>query len=74
MSVPSVTTNWSRSDVEWRRTTYHTPQDDMSQAFDFNAAATHVKLNFLIGFLVCQDNSRPSWNKGDFFGGRFPRN
>ena len=74
MSVPSDTTNWSRLDVDWRRTTYHTPQDDMSQAFDFNAAATHVKLNFLIGLLVCQDNSRPSWNKGDFFGGRFPRN
>jgi hypothetical protein len=74
MTVPSDTTNWSRLDVDWRRTTYHTPQDDMSQAFDFDAAATHVKLNFLIGLLVCQDNSRPSWNKGDFFGGRFPRN
>jgi len=43
----------------------------MSQTFDFNAAATHVKLNFLIGLLVCEDTDRPAWNKGDFFGGRF---
>lgn len=71
MTVPSDTVNRSRSDVDWRRTTYHTPKDDMNQPFDFNAAATHVKLNFLIGLLVCNDDARPSWNKGDFFGGRF---
>ncbi len=74
MTVASDTVDRSRSDVDWRRTTYHTPQDDMSQAFDFNAAATHVKLNFLIGLLVCEDTTRPSWNKGDFFGGRFAGN
>jgi Zn-dependent M28 family amino/carboxypeptidase len=71
MTIPSDTVDRSRSDVDWRRTTYHTPQDDMSQPFDFNAAATHVKLNFLIGLLVCQDSGRPTWNKDDFFGGRF---
>ena len=70
-TIASDTVDRSKSDVDWRRTTYHTPQDDMSQAFDFNAAATHVKLNFLIGLLVCEDAQRPSWNKGDFFGGRF---
>jgi hypothetical protein len=72
-TVPGDTTDRSRSDVAWRSTTYHTPQDDMSQAFDFDAAATHVKLNFLIGLLVCEDPTRPTWNKGDFFGGRFGR-
>ena len=70
-TVASDTVDRSRSDVDWRKTTYHTPQDDMSQTFDFNAAATHVKLNFLIGLLVCEDAGRPEWNKGDFFGGRF---
>ena len=69
-TVASDTVDRSHSDVDWRRTTYHTPQDDMSQAFDFDAAATHVKLNFLIGLLICEDKERPSWNKGDFFGGR----
>jgi len=72
-TVAADTVDRSHSDVDWRRTTYHTPQDDMSQAFDFNAGATHVKLNFLIGLLVCEDPSRPSWNKGDFFGGRFAK-
>jgi hypothetical protein len=72
-TVPGDTTDRSRSDVAWRSTTYHTPQDDMSQTFDFDAAATHVKLNFLIGLLVCEDPTRPTWNKGDFFGGRFGR-
>lgn len=73
ITVPGDTVDRSHSDVDWRRTTYHTPQDDMSQAFDFNAAATHVKLNFLIGLLICEDPARPTWNKGDFFGGRFGR-
>jgi hypothetical protein len=73
MTVPSDTVDRSRSDVDWRRTTYHTPHDDMNQAFDFDAAATHVKLNFLIGLLVCEDGTRPAWNKDDFFGGRFSR-
>ncbi len=69
-TVVGDTVDRSRSDVDWRKTTYHTPQDDMSQAFDFDAAATHVKLNFLIGLLVCEEKERPTWNKGDFFGGR----
>ena len=70
-TIAADTVDRSRTDVEWRRTTYHTPKDDMTQAFDFNAGATHVKLNFLIGLLVCEDPTRPTWNKGDFFGGRF---
>lgn len=61
----------AESDVAWRRTTYHTPQDDMTQAFDFEGAATHVKVNFLTGFQVANDPQRPVWNKGDFFGGKF---
>ncbi|HTI09614.1 MAG TPA: M28 family peptidase, partial [Puia sp.] len=72
-TIASDTVDRSHSDVDWRRTTYHTPQDDMSQAFDFNAGATHVKLNFLIGLLVAEDPTRPVWNPGDFFGGRFDR-
>ena len=70
-SVATDTVDHSRTDVAWRSTTYHTPQDDMTQAFDFRAGATHVKLNFLIGLLVAEEATRPAWNKGDFFGGRF---
>ncbi|WP_223815911.1 M28 family metallopeptidase [Adhaeribacter rhizoryzae] len=57
--------------AEWRKTIYHKPQDDMNQPFDFNAAAMHVKTNFLIGYLTANDTKRPTWNKGDFFGGKF---
>lgn len=55
----------------YRRDVYHKPNDDMSQAFDFNAGATHAKLNFLTGWLVAQETTRPAWNQGDFFGTLF---
>jgi Zn-dependent M28 family amino/carboxypeptidase len=70
-TVETDTVTRSVSDVAWRRTTYHTPQDDMNQDFDFDAAATHVKINFLTGYLVANDPKRPTWNTGDFFGGKF---
>lgn len=70
-TVPSDTIDRSKSDVGWRSTIYHTPQDDMSQPFDFDAAATHVKVNYLIGYYVAQDSKSPDWNVGDFFGGKF---
>lgn len=70
-TVATDTTDRNVTDVAWRRTTYHTPQDDMNQSFDFNAAATHVKVNFLTGYLVANDPQRPTWNVGDFFGGKF---
>ncbi len=73
MTVPGDTVNRAKSDVGWRSTIYHTPQDDMNQPFDFKAATTHVKINFLIGYFVCEDATAPDWNKGDFFGQKFKR-
>ena len=61
----------TKLNLDWRATIYHTPQDDMNQPFDFNAAAKHVQLQFLIGYLTAQDVERPIWNKGDFFGNKF---
>ncbi len=58
----------TKLNLDWRATTYHTPQDDMSQPFDWNAAARHVQLQFLIGYLTAQADDRPIWNNGDFFG------
>jgi Zn-dependent M28 family amino/carboxypeptidase len=57
--------------ADWRKNIYHKPMDDMNQPFDFNAAAMHVKTNFLIGYLTANNPKRPEWNKGDFFGGKF---
>lgn len=61
----------TKLNLDWRATIYHSPQDDMNQPFDFNAAAKHVQLQFLIGYLAAQADSRPTWNKGDFFGTKF---
>lgn len=55
----------------YRRDVYHKPNDDMSQAFDFEAGASHAKVNFLTGWQVAQETARPSWNTGDFFGTLF---
>ena len=61
----------TKLNLDWRATTYHTPQDDINQPFDWNAAARHVQLQFLIGYLTAQANDRPIWNNGDFFGTKF---
>ena len=60
-----------RINAAYRRDVYHKPNDDMSQAFDFDAGAQHARLNFLTGWLVAQESARPAWNAGDFFGGLF---
>lgn len=57
--------------LDWRATIYHSPQDGMNQPFDFNAAAKHAQLQFLIGYLTAQNPQRPTWNPGDFFGNKF---
>jgi Zn-dependent M28 family amino/carboxypeptidase len=55
----------------YRRDVYHKPNDDMSQAFDFEAGAAHARLNFLTGWQVAQQTERPAWNERDFFGELF---
>lgn len=57
----------------FRRDRYHTPFDDLSQAFDYEAGAQHARVNFLTGFGVAMQDARPRWNDGDFFGGLFGR-
>ncbi len=61
----------TKLNLNWRATIYHSPQDDINQPFDWNAAARHVQLQFLIGYLTAQADSRPVWNTGDFFGTKF---
>jgi hypothetical protein len=54
--------------TKWRQTTYHKPQDDMSQPFDFESGAKYARYNFFLGYLVAQKTEKPAWNPGDFFG------
>jgi len=58
---------------DWLQTRYHTPKDDFDQPIDFNAAAKHARLYFLIGHEVASNSEPPAWNTGDFFGEKFAR-
>jgi Zn-dependent M28 family amino/carboxypeptidase len=55
----------------FRQDVYHTPFDEADQGFDFEAGADHARVNFLTGYVIAQDDERPAWNEGDFFGGLF---
>jgi hypothetical protein len=67
-TIPEDIVDRSLVDVDWRKTHYHMPQDDIKQDFNFDAATTHVKINYLIGKMVVNDFKAPTWNSGDFFG------
>ncbi|MDH5602972.1 MAG: M28 family peptidase [Cyclobacteriaceae bacterium] len=47
---------------------YHKPSDELNNLFDFEAARTYVKLNFLISYFINEEEQRPLWKEGDFFG------
>jgi Zn-dependent M28 family amino/carboxypeptidase len=55
------------------RTCYHQPCDDASQSIQYEDAVRLAKLNARIGVLIGDEATRPSWNKGDFFGDRFAK-
>jgi hypothetical protein len=57
----------------WRRTIYHTPQDDMSQPMDWASGAKFMRMQFLMTLEVADAPARPTWNRGDFFGDTFAK-
>jgi Zn-dependent M28 family amino/carboxypeptidase len=59
--------------ARWRKSTYHQPSDDMSQAFDFESGAKYARFSFLLGYFVAEKSARPEWNRGDFFGEKYGR-
>lgn len=59
---------------EWYATRYHTPSDDLNQSLNWEAGAKSAKFSFLIGYFVAEDDAKPEWNKGDFFGRTFGHN
>lgn len=57
---------------KWRAEFYHQPQDQLvGGIFDFEAGKKYTQLNFLISYQVAQNKTRPTWNRGDFFGQQF---
>jgi hypothetical protein len=57
----------------WLRSVYHSPADDMNQAFDWESAAKIARANFLAALEVANAATRPTWKRDDFFGKKFGR-
>ena len=53
------------------RNRYHLPTDDLSRPLDFDAGAKTARFFFVLGYLTAQDEDRPRWHDGDFFGETF---
>lgn len=56
---------------EWLRTLYHSPQDDTAHPLDLDAGARLARLNLLVGSMIADEDQRPRWLPGDFFGRTF---
>lgn len=54
-------------------THYHKPSDDINQPFNWDAAKTFTEVNAQIGLTLANQEKRPAWNEGDFFGTTFGR-
>jgi Zn-dependent M28 family amino/carboxypeptidase len=65
--------NGAELERDWIKNYYHSPQDDMKQPLDFNAAAKYTRLNLSLGYAIANEDSRPAWNPGDYFGSTFGR-
>ncbi len=50
---------------------YHKPSDDLSRPVDWDSAVRFARANARIGFAIANDDDRPTWNEGDFFGEMF---
>ena len=54
------------------RTNYHKPSDDLKQPIRYDVGAKFARLNAGVTRELA-DGPRPSWNKGDFFAGKFAK-
>ena len=59
--------------IDWEKTIYHTPQDDMKQPLNFKAARLCTQMLLAVGYEVAMAPARPTWNSGDIFGERFAK-
>jgi len=59
--------------VEHRKHHYHRPSDDLSRPVDWDSAVRFTRANARIGYAIANDDARPAWNEGDFFGEMFAK-
>jgi len=55
----------------WRTDHYHSPNDDLAQAFDWPSGARFASMAFWAAWLAADTPAPPRWHEGDFFGSRF---
>ena len=58
---------------EFRKLHYHQPSDDLSRPVDWDSAVRFTRANARIGYAIANEDARPTWNEGDFFGEKFGR-
>ena len=59
--------------ADFLRSHYHRASDDLDLPFDSAAAQRFARTALLLGLNVADDDARPRWNEGDFFGDTFAR-
>jgi hypothetical protein len=59
--------------VDHRKHHYHRPSDDLSRTVDWGSAVRFARANARIGYAIANEDTRPTWNEGDFFGDEFAR-
>jgi len=47
---------------------YHKPSDDLTRPIVWDAALRFARANARIGWSIANDDARPTWNEGDFYG------
>ncbi len=57
----------------FRKLHYHQPSDDLSRPIDWDSAVRFTRANARIGYAIADDDARPTWNEGDFFGEMFAK-
>lgn len=57
--------------TEHLRNSYHQPSDDLSLPLHWDSAVRFTRANARMGWDIANDDARPTWNEGDFFGEMF---
>ena len=57
--------------AHWRTDHYHSPNDDLTQPFDWASGAKFTSMAFWATWLAADSPQPPRWLPGDFFGTRF---
>jgi hypothetical protein len=65
--------NIQQDTMNWIKTIYHTPKDEMGQPIDYSVGVQVANFDFGIGLEVANADARPAWKPGDFFGDTFGR-